>query len=106
MFGGLYTPSAADALQLTCLLIGLLIATPYAMLNPAVSLTKTLNGKDWLGEVETKDLAGWIDRMLLIIFGGIPWQVNIINNNFFYFNYINNIIVYYSPGLLSTYRQY
>ncbi|XP_015119726.1 high-affinity choline transporter 1 [Diachasma alloeum] len=74
IFGGLYTPASADALQLACITLGLAISTPYAMLNPVVSLERNLGRKDWLGEVQTRDLAEWIDGMFLLMFGGIPWQ--------------------------------
>lgn len=83
MFGGLYSPVSADALQVICITFGLSIATPYAALNPAVSLERNLGKKDWLGEVETRDLIEWIDGMLLLIFGGITWQVNLIFKLFF-----------------------
>lgn len=36
----------------------------------------------WLGEVRGfKAKCAWIDAMLLLVFGGIPWQVNIIEIN-------------------------
>ena len=76
MFGGLYSVACTDALQLICIILGLAVATPYAIFNPAVHLEKQLLLKDgWLGEIKNSDLAEWIDSMLLLIFGGIPWQV-------------------------------
>ncbi|XP_034949642.1 high affinity choline transporter 1-like [Chelonus insularis] len=73
-FGGLYMVSGTDALQLVCVMLGLATATPYVILNSPAPLEKKLTQKDWLGEVESQDLAEWIDGLLLLIFGGIPWQ--------------------------------
>ena len=33
-----------------------------------------LNQVDWVGSIVPLDLGEWIDTMLLLIFGGIPWQ--------------------------------
>lgn len=76
MFGGLYSTSSTDVLQVIFITIGLGIATPFALLNPAVSIDKNIGKKDWLGEIETRDFIEWIDGMLLLIFGGITFQVN------------------------------
>ena len=32
---------------------------------------------DWVGSVDKKDYGIWADTALLLIFGGIPWQVGI-----------------------------
>lgn len=47
---------------------------PFAWTNEHVQpLTTTEH--DWIGKVETGDLLSYIDYGLLLIFGGIPWQV-------------------------------
>ncbi|XP_025075795.1 high-affinity choline transporter 1-like isoform X4 [Pogonomyrmex barbatus] len=74
VFGGLYSVACTDALQLLCILLGLAIAAPFSMLHPAVSFENNLTSKDWLGHVKNEDLGEWIDGMLLLVFGGIPWQ--------------------------------
>ncbi|XP_015590322.1 high-affinity choline transporter 1 [Cephus cinctus] len=74
IFGGLYSVACTDALQLGCIALGLAVATPFAVLHPAVSLENNISRKDWLGEIQNEDLGEWIDGMLLLIFGGIPWQ--------------------------------
>lgn len=74
VFGGLYSVACTDALQLLCILLGLVIAAPFSMLHPAVSF-ENLTTKDWLGHVKNEDLGEWVDCMLLVVFGGIPWQV-------------------------------
>ncbi|XP_066602901.1 high affinity choline transporter 1-like [Prorops nasuta] len=74
VFGGLYSVACTDALQLICIGLGLAVAAPFAMLNPAVDFRANLATKDWLGEIHSEDYGIWIDGMLLIVFGGIPWQ--------------------------------
>lgn len=67
--------ACTDALQLLCILLGLAIAAPFSMLHPAVSFENNLALKDWLGQIKNEDLGEWVDGMLLLVFGGIPWQV-------------------------------
>lgn len=74
VFGGLYSVACTDALQLLCILLGLAIAAPFSMFHPAVSFEHNLTPKDWLGHVKNEDLGEWVDGMLLLVFGGIPWQ--------------------------------
>lgn len=75
VFGGLYSVACTDALQLLCIMLGLVIAMPFSMLNPAVSF-ENLALRDWLGQIKNEDLGEWVDGMLLLVFGGIPWQVS------------------------------
>ncbi|XP_026828262.1 high-affinity choline transporter 1-like isoform X1 [Ooceraea biroi] len=74
VFGGLYSVACTDALQLLCILLGLVIAAPFSMVHPAVSFENNLALKDWLGQIKNEDLGEWVDGMLLLVFGGIPWQ--------------------------------
>ena len=32
---------------------------------------------DWLGSLDPADAGQWVDFYLLLIFGGIPWQVSV-----------------------------
>ncbi|CAL1675731.1 unnamed protein product [Lasius platythorax] len=74
VFGGLYSVAYTDALQLLCILLGLVIAAPFSMFHPAVSFENNLTRRDWLGQIKNEDLGEWVDGMLLLVFGGIPWQ--------------------------------
>lgn len=47
---------------------------PFAMMNPIVGSLKDVE-HDWIGHVDGKDIPSYIDYGLLLIFGGIPWQV-------------------------------
>lgn len=75
VFGGLYSVACTDALQLACIVIGLGLAAPFSVLHPAVNFEKNLTPHEWLGEIKNEDLGEWVDCMLLLVFGGIPWQV-------------------------------
>ena len=49
---------------------------PFAWMHPAVN-QKVLVNQDWLGYVEPSSSGIFIDNYLLLIFGGIPYQVSI-----------------------------
>lgn len=51
-----------------------LLSVPFAYQNEAVS-KNVLSSTNWVGKVERADLGEWFDSLLLLIFGGIPWQV-------------------------------
>jgi len=54
-----------------------LLSAPFAYQNKAVSENAFSSG-DWLGKVDKKDIGLWIDSFLLLLLGGIPWQVFIV----------------------------
>lgn len=78
LFGGLYSVAYTDVIQLFCIFIGLWMCVPFAWANPIV---KPLSGMevDWIGEIGEKKFWSYCDYGLLLIFGGIPWQVRHIN---------------------------
>lgn len=78
LFGGLYSVAYTDVIQLFCIFIGLWMCIPFAWGNPHV---KSLSGMevDWIGEIGEKKFWFYCDYGLLLVFGGIPWQVNMIN---------------------------
>lgn len=54
------------------------LCIPFALTNKAAgSLTDALKDPsiDWIGELKPEEYGQWIDYALLLIFGGIPWQV-------------------------------
>ena len=51
------------------------------MMHPAVDSISTTSD-EWLGSLDTIDLGVWIDFYLLLIFGGIPWQVKYLQKVF------------------------
>lgn len=73
--GGLYAVAYTDVVQLFCIFVGLWVCVPAALLQEATR-DISRNAGDWIGEIGGfKETWLWIDCMLLLIFGGIPWQV-------------------------------
>ncbi|ELT96417.1 hypothetical protein CAPTEDRAFT_120487 [Capitella teleta] len=79
LFGGLYSVAYTDVVQLGCIFVGLWLCVPFALTHEAVSsISSTSGGPDgWLGEdnLSGKFIGLYIDSGLLLVFGGIPWQV-------------------------------
>jgi hypothetical protein len=48
---------------------------PFAMLNEHVGSMST-DVVDWVGRVDPSEYAFYVDYGLLLVFGGIPWQVS------------------------------
>ncbi|VDK63446.1 unnamed protein product [Onchocerca ochengi] len=72
--GGLYAVAYTDVVQLFCIFVGLWVCVPASLLQDK---TKDIsrNAADWIGTIGGfKETTLWIDCMLLLIFGGIPWQ--------------------------------
>lgn len=74
LFGGLYAVAYTDVIQLFCIFIGLWMCIPFAWTNEHVQSLSSMD-HDWIGKVEMEDLFSYIDYGLLLVFGGIPWQV-------------------------------
>lgn len=74
LFGGLYAVAYTDVLQLFCIFIGLWMCIPFAWNNEHVAPLSSTD-HDWIGKVENNEIFYYIDYGLLLIFGGIPWQV-------------------------------
>nr|CAD2185293.1 unnamed protein product [Meloidogyne enterolobii] len=73
--GGLYAVAYTDVVQLFCIFIGLWVCIPAALLQKKTS-DLSANPTGWIGQIGgLKEKLLWIDCMLLLIFGGIPWQV-------------------------------
>nr|AKN21420.1 slc5a-5 [Schmidtea mediterranea] len=75
MFGGLYAVAYTDVVQLFCIFVGLWLAVPFAMMNKNVeSIAKT--SSRWMGSaIPNEKIAIYIDSALMLVMGGIPWQV-------------------------------
>ncbi|CAL8124478.1 unnamed protein product [Orchesella dallaii] len=78
LFGGLYSVAYTDVIQLVCIIVGLCLCILFALTNDAVgSLTDAIKDPniDWFGQLRQEEYGQWIDYALLLIFGGIPWQI-------------------------------
>lgn len=75
LIGGLYSVAYTDVVQLCCIFVGLWLGVGFSLNHDAVvplSETKW----EWLGTLTIDPSIGlYIDSYLLLIFGGIPWQV-------------------------------
>jgi high affinity choline transporter 7 len=74
LFGGLYSVAYTDVIQLFCIFIGLWMCIPFAWFNEHVKSIADME-VDWIGSVDEADRWFYLDYGLLLIFGGIPWQV-------------------------------
>uniref|UniRef100_A0A182N4P0 High-affinity choline transporter 1 n=1 Tax=Anopheles dirus TaxID=7168 RepID=A0A182N4P0_9DIPT len=74
LFGGLYSVAYTDVIQLFCIFIGLWMCIPFAWTNDHVKSLSSMD-VDWIGEIGEGYTWYYIDYGLLLIFGGIPWQV-------------------------------
>lgn len=74
LFGGLYSVAYTDVIQLFCIFIGLWLCIPFSVGNSVVG-SLSLGHNDWLGTVQLEDVGIYLDYGLLLILGGIPWQV-------------------------------
>ncbi|KAM3183244.1 hypothetical protein ACTXT7_010730 [Hymenolepis weldensis] len=74
LFGGLYAVAYTDVVQLFCIFVGLWLSIPFAMTHSAVH-SISLNSTRWIGSIPASNVALYIDNLLMLILGGIPWQV-------------------------------
>ncbi|XP_042890417.1 high-affinity choline transporter 1-like isoform X1 [Penaeus japonicus] len=74
LFGGLYSVAYTDVIQLICIFIGLWLCIPFAWNHEAVGDVMNMED-DWIGEVPSDQYGMYLDYCLLLVFGGIPWQV-------------------------------
>uniref|UniRef100_A0A336MDH6 CSON000055 protein n=1 Tax=Culicoides sonorensis TaxID=179676 RepID=A0A336MDH6_CULSO len=74
LFGGLYAVAYTDVIQLGCIFIGLWMCIPFAWMNEHVQSLSSME-VDWIGEIDPKEKWFYMDYGLLLVFGGIPWQV-------------------------------
>ena len=52
------------------------LAVPFAMTHEATAPITTNSSEPWLGHLEPASIGEYTDFGLLLIFGGIPWQVS------------------------------
>lgn len=73
LLGGLYSVAYTDVVQLICIFVGLWVGIPFAMTTKASR--SIVDNTKWVGELDTGYIGSFVDFYLLILFGGIPWQV-------------------------------
>lgn len=75
LFGGLYSVAYTDVVQLICIFVGLWVSVPFAFTNAAVGDITVNATEKWIKTIDPVYAGSYIDSYLLLIFGGIPWQV-------------------------------
>ena len=76
LFGGLYSVAYTDVVQLGFIFVGLWVAIPFALEHKSVG-SIIVTWPEWRGSIDKSKIVGWLDGLLLLIFGGIPWQVSL-----------------------------
>nr|XP_033804478.1 high affinity choline transporter 1-like [Geotrypetes seraphini] len=80
LLGGLYSVAYTDVIQLLFIIFGLWMCVPFALINTASeSITKTAIKEfyqdPWIGRIETDYLGKWLDDIIYLSLGSIPWQI-------------------------------
>jgi len=80
LFGGLYAVAYTDVVQLSLIIVGLFLALPFIVTNEhipdgGIIGNFTDSTPPWVGSIEKDSALIWTDNMLMLIMGGIPWQV-------------------------------
>ncbi|XP_061181874.1 high-affinity choline transporter 1-like [Saccostrea echinata] len=75
LFGGLYSVAYTDVVQLACIFIGLWLCIPFALTSEFVENISVNSSTEWIKEVDPIYVGVYMDSFLLLIFGGLPWQV-------------------------------
>lgn len=74
--GGLWSVAYTDVVQLACILIGLCIAIPFAFSNAGgASDVMAAYWEQMPRMPRDSSVFRWCDMALLLVLGGIPWQV-------------------------------
>jgi len=73
-FGGLYSVAYTDVIQLFCIFVGLWLALPFCLAHEHTANVASTSDQ-WIGKIHGREWGKWIDHALLLMFGGIPWQV-------------------------------
>ncbi|ESO93741.1 hypothetical protein LOTGIDRAFT_104627 [Lottia gigantea] len=73
MIGQMIAVAYTDIVQLILIIIGLGVSLPYIFTNENTGNISNTTC-DWLGNIEVKYTGVWIDLLIAMSFGTIPWQ--------------------------------
>ncbi|CAD5115460.1 DgyrCDS4432 [Dimorphilus gyrociliatus] len=71
MFGQMISVAYTDVVQLLLIFIGLILAAPASMIHKSV---KNPLSDQWIGEIQPGQSGIWIDLLIAMTLGTIPWQ--------------------------------
>ncbi|XP_043928565.1 high-affinity choline transporter 1-like [Protopterus annectens] len=79
LLGGLYSVAYTDVIQLIFMIICMWICVPFAMVNKATeniayTALNEVYQTPWIGKVDLEHLGRWLDDLLFLTLGSIPWQ--------------------------------
>lgn len=74
VIGGVYSVAYTDVVQLIFMFIGLWICVPFTLLNEHVDTILSIPREELVGSIAASEIPSYVDTLLLLIFGGIPWQ--------------------------------
>ncbi|XP_071491029.1 high-affinity choline transporter 1-like [Diadema antillarum] len=74
VFGGLYSVAYTDIVQLCLIVFGLWLCLPFALTNDAVTPLNETKER-WLGHLSPNKVGVWLDYIMQLLCGGVPWQV-------------------------------
>ncbi|XP_053873078.1 high-affinity choline transporter 1-like [Malaclemys terrapin pileata] len=80
LLGGLYSVAYTDVIQLVFMMVSLWTCVPFALLNSATeniyyTAVNEFYQVPWIGKLETEYLGRWLDELLYVALGSIPWQI-------------------------------
>ncbi|XP_069615253.1 high-affinity choline transporter 1-like [Ranitomeya imitator] len=79
LLGGLYSVAYTDVIQLLFMIVSLWICVPFTLLNSAseniayTAVHEVYQGP-WIGNIQPKYIARWLDDLAFLSLGGIAWQ--------------------------------
>eukprot|EP00096_Caligus_rogercresseyi_P011385 TRINITY_DN4462_c0_g1_i2.p1 TRINITY_DN4462_c0_g1~~TRINITY_DN4462_c0_g1_i2.p1 ORF type:complete len:596 (-),score=-4.55 TRINITY_DN4462_c0_g1_i2:182-1969(-) len=74
LLGGLVSVAYTDVFQLGFMVVGLFLAIPFVLTNPATGNIADIQKYDWIGSVSSYEIPGYVDQIFTYVLGGIPWQ--------------------------------
>ncbi|XP_065281256.1 high-affinity choline transporter 1-like isoform X1 [Dermacentor albipictus] len=72
--GGLYSVIYTDTFQVLSTIFGLWVSVLFFLRSNTVGTVGPPHS-EWFGTIDTTDLSQIVDQLLMVVFGGIPWQV-------------------------------
>lgn len=72
--GGLYSVAYTDVVQLAAIFAGLWLCVPFITFNHAVGKI-SFPFNNYVGSLDWQQFGAYWDSMLLLVMGGVPWQV-------------------------------
>jgi len=70
--GGLTSVTYTDVAQLILIVLGLVLSIPYALQSEYSQ--RELSVEEWRGHIDAIEVGSYLDDLLVLILGGIPWQ--------------------------------